>query len=819
MLGLIKKSTNNIQKNNTGCQILLKEVIYSVDERSQVIISIHVIGKIFESEAREDYSQIAVQYNSYYEDIVLDYARTINKNKEVFNTSNDAIQIKNLPEFGGNIIYTDTRLLTFSFPALEIGSIFEYQVTVKQKLPVIENEWYESINFNYLQYNTHIPSFIRIDPVIKSRIVVKVPANKQFISKLSDIEIKPELKKENKIDIYIWETTNLPGIKFEIGMPPVFESVPYLSITSIADWKIVNKWAYEKLIPKIEINTDIKEKANEITAVYDSLTDKINAIYNFIQREIVYIQADLNRGGYEPHRASAILRNRYGDCKDKSVLFISLLNAIGIEAFPALIRPFPSEDVRTDIPSMFFSHIITCLPAEKANIWLDPTSNTAVYPTLPYEDEKRLSLIINDKEGILLRTPSSLAEENVGLFDISYGFINQHGQAELNISATGAINDDLKSSFKSYLPAQRHDMINDMIKSLNTKIKIDTIQISDLNDPKICFNVHSKFSLENIFRPGMFSFTFSSNAVLSLPFFSFLHKLPPPKDRKNDFYFPYRYTIISHENFSRPAFDYIPGILPTDDSLATDFLVFYRKFNTINDTIKVNWALTIKEGRIGIDKYSEFYENIQKVLEKLLFNVSFIKKTSSYRKNHYPTGYSLFGSNNLFNDLYTYVANWVPVGKNKVLGNHPEIGIGIGIDKNHFAASLLIGIKFLSSKNYYYVYHEEQLLKTNHFFGGFIGGDFKYKLYRGTTYSFNLLGGLGFDGFDAITKTKEHNAKSINSFNLNTGLSVSYVFKKLYSPYLDFQVRYNFVDYDTNGGTDLSGNILLIRLVLGLLLQ
>ncbi len=49
-------------------------------------------------------------------------------------------------------------------------------------------------------------------------------------------------------------------------------------------------------------------------------------------KDIVYLAITLDKdsvAGYRPHPAAEILRNRYGDCKDKATLLVSLLRAIG----------------------------------------------------------------------------------------------------------------------------------------------------------------------------------------------------------------------------------------------------------------------------------------------------------------------------------------------------------------------------------------------------------------------------------------------------------------------------------------------------------
>lgn len=116
--------------------ILLKEVQVAVEDGKTKFV-VYVAGKILKDKAKSDYNQIFVSFNSYYEDAIIDFAHTY-KDNEIINVSKDAVQIKTYPELSGSKIYSDRKAITFSLPALDIGSIFEYQVTITRKLPIIE---------------------------------------------------------------------------------------------------------------------------------------------------------------------------------------------------------------------------------------------------------------------------------------------------------------------------------------------------------------------------------------------------------------------------------------------------------------------------------------------------------------------------------------------------------------------------------------------------------------------------------------------------------------------------------------------------------
>ena len=54
-------------------------------------------------------------------------------------------------------------------------------------------------------------------------------------------------------------------------------------------------------------------------------------------RNVRYVSISLGVGRYQPHSASDVLQNGYGDCKDKHTLLSAMLRAEGIQSYPVLI--------------------------------------------------------------------------------------------------------------------------------------------------------------------------------------------------------------------------------------------------------------------------------------------------------------------------------------------------------------------------------------------------------------------------------------------------------------------------------------------------
>src|SRR3989338_6448428 len=120
-------------------------------------------------------------------------------------------------------------------------------------------------------------------------------------------------------------------------MPPMTEIPPAISLSTFTDWDGIYKWWWQLASDKIEATEDIKSKVAELTKDMTALREKVRAIYNYCARNIRYVAIAYGQAGYEPHRASEIFSNKYGDCKDQVILLISMLKEAGIKAYPVLI--------------------------------------------------------------------------------------------------------------------------------------------------------------------------------------------------------------------------------------------------------------------------------------------------------------------------------------------------------------------------------------------------------------------------------------------------------------------------------------------------
>ena len=176
---------------------------------------------------------------------------------------------------------------------------------------------------------------------------------------------------------------------------------------------------------------------------------------------------------------------------------------------------------------------------------------------------------------------------------------------------------------------------------------------------------------------------------------------------------------------------------------------------------------------------------------------------------------------------------WLPMGNLSLVGPHPYVGYVFGGRGNKFSIEANLSFRFLNSANGYTVIANQQLYNTSHYFGGYLGLDGMYELWRKRKKAVELLGGCGWDGMDAFksnSKDKTAPVKSLNSINLNMGIGYRIFLRQRYKQsiywgrkrldheisYLAFQAKYNVINYANPGATPMDGHALTFGILYGL---
>ncbi len=117
-----------------------------IDEQLMSHATSYVAVYINSDEAVRDYSQISVSFNSFYEDIALEFANVRTPDGKMDSIKADATQIQSPTDEN---FYHDRKELLFSLPNVRKGSIIEFQYRYTDTKKMVPNQWFDSYSFHW----------------------------------------------------------------------------------------------------------------------------------------------------------------------------------------------------------------------------------------------------------------------------------------------------------------------------------------------------------------------------------------------------------------------------------------------------------------------------------------------------------------------------------------------------------------------------------------------------------------------------------------------------------------------------------------------
>lgn len=352
-------------------------------------------------------------------------------------------------------IYNGSLSLNIIIDDMRSGDILDYSYTVTGSNPIYANKFSTRRTLNWSV------------PVVQQNMRVlwgkQTPLHINTINGAADIQ--ETLNKYGKdYSITLFEE---PLLEQNSQTPTWYDPYTQVYFSEFDDWAQIVNWAYPLYQSAIETPSSILDIAEEIKAKHTKTSDKIAAALRFSQDEVRYLGLQMGTNSHQPTSASETLSLRYGDCKDKTVLLISLLKAMDIEALPALVDTEETKRLKELPPSAsVFNHVIVTLKQNGERYWLDPTVSYQ-RGTLEYleQPDYGYALIIDKGESALTSMAQKPVNTNVSVEDNFFiaekvsepsRFETQYTYAEFeainrrsNIASSG-LNSVAKSYFEYY---------------------------------------------------------------------------------------------------------------------------------------------------------------------------------------------------------------------------------------------------------------------------------------------------------------------------------------------------------------------------------
>ena len=386
------------------------------------------------------WGQLVLGYSTANEDLNIDYVRVRQADGQVVNTP-----LSNIQDFAPEVLreapmYSDFRQKHISIVGMQPGVTLEYHVVTHVKALAAGEFWYEY-------------SFPVDAALTDGSLDINLPKGREI--KLKSPDHKYETHDDGDRRTYSWSVKNFVPDRSKRDDADEDDDQPDVQLSSFTEWQQVSTW-YAKLQSERAVpDENVKAKAAELTRGAASQDEKARRLYDFVAQHIRYVSLSFGVGRFQPHSASEVLQNGYGDCKDKHTLLQALLAAQGIKSYPVLIHHERKLDADVPSPAQF-DHLITAAKPGENLTWLDSTAEVAPYGLIMYALRNKQAVIAStDANGGLRRTPSEAPVRNGTKLNIN-GKVSEIGELNANVDLTASGDSDflLRAAFREVPQAE-----------------------------------------------------------------------------------------------------------------------------------------------------------------------------------------------------------------------------------------------------------------------------------------------------------------------------------------------------------------------------
>ena len=603
VLDVIKNAPNQDDFPQAGSVILLAEEDIKINPNDTAEYTEHFLVKILNERGKQDFSEVVIGYDSTYEKVELEFARTI-KPDGTFVKVGDK-NIRDVSKYLNFPLYSNARVFIISMPEVTNDCFIEYKAKVHRSKLIAGKQFV----MNYLlQIN---------EPIKKAVFNITAPKNLNINMNLLNEEFNkfgallvPKILEDNENITYAWDFDNIPQVIPEPAAPALSEISSVIQLSTFDSWQQIYDWWWNLVEDKIQADDEIKAKVKELTEGKKSLLEKAQSLYHFCAQDIRYVAVEYGQAGFEPHKAVEVFQNKYGDCKDQAVLLITMLKEIGLTAYPVLIGTQGRILLDEDFPTLVFNHAIAVLEYEGQYIFLDPTAETTSFLDLPTSDQDRKVLIIASDGPIIKKIPLFNPEHNKVQYKTTISINKDDSiKAERSVLSFGGYDAMQRYYFRYTMPILIEENLKRKVQSISPAGVLEEYSIDNDDDMNKPIALEYKFSGDD--------FLAKAGRLRVLPQLGDVDLGVVVKDKRE-----YKIDFNSLEEIQTEIVFKLPKnfqvkYLPPSVSYQMPWLDFINNYKIDKNEIVFTEIKRFKVRYIDTAEYTDFKEFLEKLAKKL----------------------------------------------------------------------------------------------------------------------------------------------------------------------------------------------------------
>ncbi len=371
-----------------------------------------------------------------------------------------------LTSYNSTGMATTEAVLCAPVPGLKPGYTLQYVLTVEQKAPAKE------ITFENSMFAASSPGGARAYFVTGE------------VSNLKGISEHAQFQSHRTTDAAWWILPEPPRLYLESYMPALSDYVPSLSVGNGSDsWSQIGEKYLADLAKFLRPDSAAASLAKQLVATTDSNNAKAITILQWIRDGLVYQAIEFGSRAQIPNEANRILANRYGDCKDHSLLAYQMLQAVGVRCHLAVVNT--AGNIRREFPSLDqFDHMIIYLPEIDGGRFVDLTAKNQHVLWSAASSMSDFEALVLESKAVRFRKieqDEATLSRFVSTRDVKVDAEARNFVVTETLTVSGNAGASFRSFFRNTNAADHQTTVQDMLGA-NQRIEIESLDVADLED-------------------------------------------------------------------------------------------------------------------------------------------------------------------------------------------------------------------------------------------------------------------------------------------------------------------------------------------------
>lgn len=347
-------------------------------------------------------------------------------------------------------------------------------------------------------------------------------------------------------------------------------------------------------------------------------SDKVKAIYYWVQDNIRYIAYEDGYSGYIPAPAQDVLSKKYGDCKGMANLLTEFLKLAGYDAHFTWIGtrqiPYPQSTPALCVNN----HAITTLYLGGKEYFLDATEKYAPLGENAFRIQGKEAMIAKGDKFEIKQVPAANVKDHSIQTRADFTLNGDVLSGKVKVTFYGNERTGFQQTYQDLPVTSRQEFINDILEFGNDNMVAAKVKTSDLTNREIPVQVEGEVDLSNNVNP------IGGDKYISIDFFpKTLERYMPDEKRTRGYDFDYVLTYDDEIALTVPADKKFIDI-PDKLELNSDAYSFSGQYTITGNKLLLKKVLIIKNNVIKPKDFNNWkgFLNSIKEFSKYLITVT-----------------------------------------------------------------------------------------------------------------------------------------------------------------------------------------------------